>query len=759
MPAEKPAVKPESEYVYRNKFTNKEVQFTAKPDEVVATFSPATTDEEAAFAVMEETSLAISQGINVERGFAVFQVGADQDTDAASRSLEEQAAIANTIPVLIDDEGLTRYVLPDEFTVQFKEDVSAERAQELIGEKGSSVVVQQRTPGYYTLAVPEGKGLFETLREWSELDEVLFAEPSEAGFDDALVYIPDDPEFGRLWGLRNTGQTVNSTTGTADADIDATEAWDLTRGNANVVVAVIDTGADLNHPDLSANILARGAEDWDFAEAADPVPDDGDGHGTHVAGTVAAVDNAVGVIGVAPSCRVMPLRVNLTAGMNQNRADAINYVAAQAGANPGRRYVINCSWRMNGDHAGVHNAIINAVNANVVVCFAAGNANQNTDTIPQYPGVYPEVVSVAATDQRDRRATFSNFGTNVDVAAPGVNIYSTYPDDSYTFLDGTSMASPHVAGLAALVWSRNLTLSNQQVRQTIENTCDNIDALNPGFVGLLGRGRINAFRALQQTPLPALRLHGCSPLQVPAGEQRLEQRPVVRARGPDRANEPSRTALPDTEAALRANLLPQPQHGRCVEVDRPRRQRHDRQPRVGSLEHPSRERDHRRGFHQHHQPGHRRAVRLDPGAGRAWGRARLRRHVSLLLDDQPHLGAQSGVRHGCALVHPTRRVVPGTGIRTRLPLQRQLSCRRHHRLRCDHARGPRHDRSARGRQRTSRGACVQPCDQRALRRKPEREHDLRRPCDLLTSGFPCGSGRAGRHPAALGAVDRSCPGP
>ena len=499
MTPEKPSVKAESDYSYTNKFTKKEVQFSPKSDEVVATFSPEA-GEELAREVMSETALSISQGINVERGFAVFHVGAEQDLESASRSLEEQSEITNTIPVLIDDEGLTRYFLPDEFTVQFRDDVTEERASELIDERGSRVVSKQRTPGYYTLAVPEGKGLFETLRDWSELDEVLFAEPSEAGFNDALVYLPDDPHFGRLWGLHNTGQTVNGTAGTGDADIDAAEAWDLQRGNPNVVVAVVDTGADVNHPDLASNILPRGAEDWDFADAADPVPDDADGHGTHVAGTVAAVDNAVGVVGVAPGCRIMPLRVNLTAGMNQNRADAINYVAAQAAANPGRRYVINCSWRMNGDHAGVHNAIINAVNQNVVVCFAAGNANQNTDVTPQYPGVYPEVISVAATDQRDRKASFSNFGANVDVSAPGVNIYSTFPDDTYTFLDGTSMASPHAAGLAALVWSRNPTLTNQQVRQTVENNCDNIDALNPAFVGRLGRGRINAFRALSATP-------------------------------------------------------------------------------------------------------------------------------------------------------------------------------------------------------------------------------------------------------------------
>jgi len=194
----------------------------------------------------------------------------------------------------------------------------------------------------------------------------------------------------------------------------------------------------------------------------------------------------------------MPLRVELTAGMNQNLADAINYVGQQATANPNRRYVINCSWRLNGDHTGVRTAIQNAVNRNVVVVFAAGNDNRNTDTTPQFPGVYPEVIAIAALDQQDRKATFSNFGGNVDVSAPGVNIWSTVPVNCFGFKNGTSMASPHVAGLAALVWSRNRSLTNQQVRQVIQDTCDNIDAANPGFIGQLGRGRINAFQATSQ---------------------------------------------------------------------------------------------------------------------------------------------------------------------------------------------------------------------------------------------------------------------
>ena len=326
MSDEKPKVKRETSYSYTNKFSKKRLIFSPKKDEVVATFQPQQT--RSANDVMRSTSLAISQGINVDRGFAVFQVPQSQNLNRAVDSLSDQPQIANTIPVMVDQEGLTRYFLPDEFTVQFKDGVTKEQADRIIKKEGSHIVVQQRTPGYYTLAVPKGRGLFETLRMFSNLKEVAFAEPSEAGFNDALVYIPDDPDFSRLWGLHNTGQTVNLVTGTVDADVDAVEAWDLTRGDPEVIVAVVDTGADLDHPDLQNNFLPRGSEDWDFADLADPVPDDLDGHGTHVAGTVAAVDNVEGVIGLAPRCRIMPLRVDLTSGVNQNRADAINFVCS-----------------------------------------------------------------------------------------------------------------------------------------------------------------------------------------------------------------------------------------------------------------------------------------------------------------------------------------------------------------------------------------------------------------------------------------------
>ena len=545
---QRPIVKRESRYEYVDKSSGKNLKFTPASDELVATFDESRAAE--GVAALRKLETAALFATRPAGGFAVLRT---TDMNAAAESLGGSVPVANSLPVMIDNEGLRRYFLPDEFTVQFAAGVTADQAEDALRGIGADIRRRQRTPGYYTASVPAGAGLFETLESISNRDDVLFAEPSEFGIDDALSVrskgtraatatgqevaekiadlarrwtpstevmqpaeledvsaadaesdaqaLPTDTDFGKLWGLHNTGQSVNGTIGTADCDIDAPEAWVHEVGRRHVVVAVIDTGCDLDHPDLATNILPRGTEDWDFADGPDKVPDDEAQHGTHVSGTVAALRNGSGVVGVAYGCWLMPLRVDLTTGMNQNRADAINYVADQAVLHASsRRYVINCSWKMNGDHAGVRNAIINANSKNVVVVFAAGNFNVNIDTTPQYPAVYPEVVAVSATDQGDRRATFSNFGTKVDIAAPGVNIFSTVPDNTYTFMDGTSMASPHVAGVAALVRSKNPDLSNAQVRTILESSTDNIDAQNPGFVGLLGKGRLNALKALLNTP-------------------------------------------------------------------------------------------------------------------------------------------------------------------------------------------------------------------------------------------------------------------
>jgi subtilisin family serine protease len=241
--------------------------------------------------------------------------------------------------------------------------------------------------------------------------------------------------------LHNTGQNVNGKNGTADADIDALEAWDVTTGSSDVVVAVIDSGVDINHPDLAANIWTNTAEiannlidddgngyvddvnGWDFHNN-DNAPHDPHGHGTHVAGTIAAVgDNATGVTGVSWSAKIMPLRFLDAFGVGDtaNALDAIDYASAM-GAD-----VINNSW----GGGGFSQALKDAIEASgaVVVC-AAGNSGFNTDLTPHYPSSYnsANIISVAASDQDDQLAGFSNFGAvSVDVAAPGTNIYSSAP--------------------------------------------------------------------------------------------------------------------------------------------------------------------------------------------------------------------------------------------------------------------------------------------------------------------------------------------
>lgn len=237
----------EPDLTYTDKSTGREITFAPKTDEVMVTFrGEASTD--ALNGVIEDTRLAsVSAGYDLERGFAAVTVAPDTGLDAATRSLDDSPDIANTLPVMLDEHGASRYFLPDEFTVQFAADVDAARAEQIIADHGSGVVVAQRTPGYYSVAMPEGRGLFEMIREFSELAEVSFAEPSEVSFNSALAYIPDDPDFGRLWGLRNTGQSVNGTTGTAGADIRVTDAWDVVRGDPDVVVP--QAGAR-GHPSL-----------------------------------------------------------------------------------------------------------------------------------------------------------------------------------------------------------------------------------------------------------------------------------------------------------------------------------------------------------------------------------------------------------------------------------------------------------------------------------------------------------------------------
>jgi subtilisin family serine protease len=340
---------------------------------------------------------------------------------------------------------------------------------------------------------------------------VRFAEPDAVYRIDTL---PNDPLFGQLWGLNNTGQTVKSSTGTADADIDAPEAWSTTTVSSSVVVAVIDSGVDWHHPDLAANIWTNPGEScpgcasdgvdndgngyvddvhgWDFVND-DNDPFDDHGHGTHVAGTIGASgSNGVGIAGVNWNVQIMPLKF-IGANGQGTADDAVRAIlyATRMGA-----VASNNSWGGEEFSQALEDAIADADAHGSLFVAAAGNSAKNTDTTPDYPSGFdlPNVLTVGATDQNDVRAWFSNYGKqSVDLAAPGTNIYSTWPGGIYRFSEGTSMAAPHVTGVAALAKAAFPSASAVGLKALILRTVDQ----NSSFAGLSTTGgRLNARAAV-----------------------------------------------------------------------------------------------------------------------------------------------------------------------------------------------------------------------------------------------------------------------
>ncbi len=304
-----------------------------------------------------------------------------------------------------------------------------------------------------------------------------------------LSNIPNDPQFSSLWGLHNTGQSG----GLDDADIDAVEAWDITTGDS-VVVAVIDTGIDYNHPDLAANVWVNTSEipgngvDDDgngyiddihgydfFNNDGDPLDDNN--HGTHVSGTIAAVgNNGIGIVGVNWNAQVMGLKF---LGAN-GRGDTQSAVSAVAYAIEMGATVINNSWGGSSFSQSLKDAVLDANDAGILFVASAGNNSKDNDSAPSYPTSYdvPNVLSVAAIDRLDAIARFSNFGRDsVDIGAPGVDILSTITNSRYAAFNGTSMAAPHVSGAAALLLDDNPGLDAISLKALLTGTSVAIESL------------------------------------------------------------------------------------------------------------------------------------------------------------------------------------------------------------------------------------------------------------------------------------------
>ncbi|MEI7815352.1 MAG: S8 family serine peptidase [Coriobacteriia bacterium] len=316
--------------------------------------------------------------------------------------------------------------------------------------------------GFCVVQVPPGTDVVEFVRDLTEQPGVQYAEP------DGVVYatmIPDDPDFSLQWAATKIG---------------APAAWDVTRGSS-VKVAVIDSGADLDHPDLIGRLDT--ANDWDFVNKDDVAQDDY-GHGTHVSGIIAATtNNGIGVAGVANQCTILPVKVMGANGIGSTSAvaEGIRY-AADEGAS-----VINMSFGTPTGSDTLDAAVQYAVSRDCVVVAATGNDGLRAVL---YPAADENVIGVGSTTSSDALSYFSNYGPGVDIAAPGSSIYSTTFDGGYGYKTGTSMAAPHVAGVAALIRSKNPSWSRSQVENQLLAS-----ALDLGAAGRdddFGYGRVNA---------------------------------------------------------------------------------------------------------------------------------------------------------------------------------------------------------------------------------------------------------------------------
>ncbi|MDA1050593.1 MAG: S8 family serine peptidase [Planctomycetota bacterium] len=381
----------------------------------------------------------------------------------------------------------------------------------------------------------------------AEVVSFLTANDDIAAFErDSIVtaqVLPDDLSFGSQIGLHNTGQT----SGTADADIDAPEAWDITTGSREVVVGVVDSGIDYTHADLAANVWTNPGETagdgidndgngfiddvhgYDFHNN-DGDPRDDHGHGTHVAGTIGAQgNNSFGVAGVNWSTSIMALKFldQKNEGFTSNAVRAINYATMMRTSYDVNVRVLNNSWVTRDFSLALRDAVAVSQDADILLVAAAGNGNVlgegvNNDVIPRYPASleFTNLLAVAATGQNDELAHFSNFGKNsVDLAAPGVGIFSTDLGGGFLSRNGTSMAAPHVSGVAALVWSLLPYVTAEEVRNAILQGADPVAGLQGK---LASGGRLNALGALTvDTVLPRATLTSSADITEPGGSVQL----------------------------------------------------------------------------------------------------------------------------------------------------------------------------------------------------------------------------------------------
>jgi len=358
---------------------------------------------------------------------------------------------------------------PEEIVVKFSPAASVAQIGKINEKFQVQIKEQLAFPGMFTLKVPKGfeKKLAKT---YHSLPVVEYAEPNYVA---KALLEPNDPYFSNQWGLPK---------------IQAPEAWDLATGSSQVKIAILDTGIDKDHQDLAGKIFAR----VNLTNARSD--DDLNGHGTHVAGIASAItNNGLGVAGTGFNTSLISVKV-----LNDNGSGYYSWIvngikwAADNGAK-----VINLSLGGSSSSKALEDAVNYAWEKGVVLACAAGNDGIST---PLYPAYYQNCIATAATDQSDQKTSWSNYGNWVDVAAPGLNIFSTLPNHkvkitktkNYGYLSGTSMATPFVSGLAGLLFGQNSNLTNFEVRKMIEENADKISGTGNYWTA----GRINAYNSV-----------------------------------------------------------------------------------------------------------------------------------------------------------------------------------------------------------------------------------------------------------------------
>ncbi|MDS0528039.1 S8 family serine peptidase [Clostridium sp. SHJSY1] len=422
----------------------------------------------------------------------------------------------------MDKENLMKYN-DGEFIVKFKESVNIESSNNKEDKKAKQnkeiealeveVLSNKDLGNGLKLVKYKGKKTpkeLEKMVKANSSSEIEYIEPNYilTASDIESSWVPKDTYYNNLWGMKNTGQAIQYQNGIPGIDIGAEKAWDITKGSSNVVVAVIDTGVDYTHPDLSNNIWKNTKEipnnyidddqngyiddvnGWDFYNS-DNSPMDDNGHGTHVSGTIAASGNGAGVIGVAPNVKIMPLKFlnSVGKGYLADVLNAINY-ANKMGAK-----ISNNSWGGTVYSQALYDAVSNYGGLFIA---AAGNLGTDNDSAGTYPASFnlPNIISVASVDNRGSLSSFSNYGaSSVDVAAPGEDIYSTEPYNTYGYESGTSMATPHVSGIAALLLSVNPSNTTANIKDSITKSVVKLSNLN-GKVAT--GGMVNAYEAIKK---------------------------------------------------------------------------------------------------------------------------------------------------------------------------------------------------------------------------------------------------------------------